>query len=105
MSNHDRVSKGIALLKAGLAPFVERELVSVYKDKALSEAKTLLPPDDRINGNRAIAQWDASVLLKVTCDGWNEVFSRTLGRSERSLVQELRDWRNKWAHQTPFNTL
>jgi hypothetical protein len=36
-------------------------------------------------------------------DAWNEVFGRTLGRAERSLVQELRDWRNKWAHQEPFS--
>ena len=35
---------------------------------------------------------------------WNDVFGRTLGRAERSLVQELRDWRNKWAHQEPFSS-
>src|SRR5690606_32125041 len=28
----------------------------------------------------------------------------TLGRAERSLVQELRDWRNKWAHQDRFTS-
>ena len=37
-------------------------------------------------------------------DTWNEVFARTLGRAERSLVQELRDARNKWAHQEPFSS-
>src|SRR6266403_2249932 len=37
-------------------------------------------------------------------DAWNDVFGRTLGRAERSLVQELRDWRNKWAHQEPFSS-
>ena len=29
---------------------------------------------------------------------------RTLGFSERSLVSELREVRNKWAHQEPFST-
>ena len=28
----------------------------------------------------------------------------SLGRAERSLVQELRDSRNKWAHQEPFSS-
>ncbi len=37
-------------------------------------------------------------------EAWNDVFGKTLGRAERSLVQELRDWRNKWAHQEPFSS-
>jgi predicted AAA+ superfamily ATPase len=35
---------------------------------------------------------------------WNDVFRRTLGFAERSLVSELRDVRNKWAHQSPFSS-
>src|SRR5712692_8611372 len=102
-TNHERIGKAMELLRQGLAPFVERELVSLYKDRALAEARRLLPPDDRINANRPIAQWDAAVLLKVMWDSWNDLFGRTLGRAERSLIQELRDWRNKWAHQEPFS--
>jgi hypothetical protein len=103
MSNHDRVGKALDLLKSGLGPFIERELTSVYKDRAPAEARRLLPAEDRLNSNRPIDQWDAAVLLKVMWDAWNDVFGRTLGRAERSLVQELRDWRNKWAHQEPFS--
>ncbi len=33
---------------------------------------------------------------------WNVVFAKTLGPAERSLVSELRDIRNKWAHQEAF---
>src|SRR5437867_3170154 len=103
MTNHERVGKALDLLKVGLGPFIEREFTSVYKDRALAEARRLLPADDRLNSSRPIDQWDAAVLLKVMWDAWNEVFGRTLGRAERSLVQELRDWRNKWAHQEPFS--
>src|SRR5437867_205712 len=103
MTNHERVGKALDLLKSGLGPFIERELSSIYKDRALAEARRLLPADDRLNSSRPIDQWDAAVLLKVMWDAWNEVFGRTLGRAERSLVQELRDWRNKWAHQEPFS--
>jgi predicted AAA+ superfamily ATPase len=104
ITNQERIGKAMELLRQGLAPYVERELVSLYKDKALSEARRLLPADDRINANRQIAQWDVAVLLKVMWDAWNDVFGRTLGRAERSLIQELRDWRNKWAHQEPFSS-
>src|SRR5882672_7926754 len=104
MSNHERVGKALDLLKSGLGPFIERELTSVYKDRAPAEARRLLPADDRLNSTRPIDQWDAAVLLKVMWDAWNDVFGRTLGRAERSLVQELRDWRNKWAHQEPFSS-
>src|SRR2546425_1102577 len=104
MTNHERVGKALDLLKSGLGPFIQRELTSVYKDRALIEARRLLPVDDRLNSNRPIDQWDAAVLLKVMWDAWNDVFGRTLGRAERSLVQELRDWRNKWAHQEPFSS-
>ena len=37
-------------------------------------------------------------------DAWNDVFRKTLGQSERTLVSELRDVRNRWAHQNPFST-
>jgi predicted AAA+ superfamily ATPase len=103
ITNHERVGKSIELLRAGLAPYVEREFTNAYKDRATVEARRLLPADDRINGNRPIAQWDAAVLLKVMWDAWNDVFGRTLGRAERSLVQELREARNRWAHQQAFS--
>ena len=37
-------------------------------------------------------------------EAWNDVFRRTLGPAERSLVSELRDLRNKWAHQQSFSS-
>src|SRR5207248_10838640 len=43
-------------------------------------------------------------LLLVMWDQWNVVFRNVLGQAERSLVSELREARNKWAHQGPFST-
>jgi predicted AAA+ superfamily ATPase len=102
ITNQERVGKAVELLRAGLAPYVDREFTSAHKNKAVAEARRLLPPEDRINGNRPIAQWDAAALLRVMWDAWNDLFGRVLGRAERSLVQELRDVRNRWAHQDPF---
>ena len=55
ITNQERVGKAVDLLRAGLAPYVEREFANVYKDKTLAEARRSLPAEDRINGNRAIA--------------------------------------------------
>src|ERR1035437_8989527 len=103
ITNHERVGKAMDLLKQGLAPFVERELKSSYKDQALAEATRFIG-EDRLLSKKAIGEWDAAALLKLMWEAWNDVFRRTLGPAERSLVNELRDLRNKWAHQEPFSS-
>jgi Swt1-like HEPN len=60
--------------------------------------------EDPMLASKPIAEWDVSGLLKLMWEVWNEVFWKTLGFSERSLVSEIRDWRNDWAHQEPFST-
>jgi predicted AAA+ superfamily ATPase len=103
ITNQERVGKAMDLLRAGLAPFVDREFKSLHKAQALSEALRYMG-DDRQLAKKPIADWDVAALLKLMWEAWNEVFGKTLGRAERSLVQELRDWRNKWAHQEPFSS-
>src|SRR5690606_36364172 len=49
-------------------------------------------------------QWDAAAILATMWSQWNAVFRKTLGQAERTLVSELRDVRNRWAHQRPFST-
>ncbi len=102
-TNHERVGKALELLKAGLAPFVEREFKSVHKDRATAEAARYLG-EDRQNAKKTIADWDTAAHLKVMWESWNDVFRKTLGPSERSLVNELRTHRNKWAHQETFSS-
>jgi hypothetical protein len=102
ITNHERVGKAMDLLKAGLAPFVEREFKNLYASRALAEARRL-QGDDRLLANKQLAEWDATALLKLMWEAWNDVFRRTLGHAERSLVSELRDVRNRWAHQEPFS--
>src|SRR2546425_3175553 len=102
ITNHERVGKALELVKTGLAPFVEREFKSLYKEKALVEAQRFMT-SERLDANRQFSAWDAAVLLRLMWDSWNEVFRRTLGQAERTLVSELRDVRNRWAHQEPFS--
>jgi len=103
MTNRERVGKALELLRAGLAPFVERELRGVYGKQYDAEVQRFLG-DDRLNAGKPVVQWDVAALLRVMWDAWHEVFRRTLGQAERSLISELRGWRNKWAHQEPFSS-
>jgi predicted AAA+ superfamily ATPase len=103
ISNHERVGKALELLKAGLGPFVERELNNAFKERAQAQAAIYLG-EDRLQARKPVTQWDAAALLKVMWDSWNDVFRRVLGPAERSLLSELRDHRNKWAHQQPFSS-
>jgi predicted AAA+ superfamily ATPase len=91
------------ILRQGLGPFLEREFKNFYKDQAAAEAIRFLG-EDRLLAKKAIPQWDAAGLLKLMWEAWNDVFRRTLGPAERSLVSELRDLRNKWAHQESFSS-
>jgi len=102
-TNHERVGKAMELLKAGLGPFVEREFKSVYRDHAGAEVARITT-EDRLNAKRPVADWDVAALLKLMWESWNEVFRKTLGPAERSLLSELREHRNKWAHQESFSS-
>jgi len=103
ITNQERVGKAMELLRVGLAPFVEREFKSLHQAQAADVARRYLG-DDRTVAKKQLADWDVAALLKLMWETWNEVFGKTLGRAERSLVQERRDFRNKWAHQEPFSS-
>ena len=103
ITNQERVGKAMESLKAGLAPFAAREFGNRYKDEAIRELQHILgePVRDR---EHSFHHMDAAALLKVMWDSWNDVYRDTLGHSERSLVSELRDVRNRWAHQEQFSS-
>lgn len=105
ITNYERVGKALNLLRDGLRPFVERELKSQYQQGWFDEMKTALPPQQlSLVGTETDPLGDIATVLAVIWNQWNTVFRKTLGQAERTLVSELRDVRNRWAHQTPFST-
>ena len=105
ISNHERVGRALNLLRDGLYPFIEREMKAIYGPSWVTAASACLP--DSYGGNKTpknVLQEDVSALLIVMWEQWNHIFHNTLGRSERSLVSELRDTRHEWAHRTTFST-
>jgi hypothetical protein len=102
LTNHERVGRALSLLNEGLMPFVERELKAEYSDAWEQAAEEAYP--DRSGSSGEKGTWDTHKLLVVMWSLWNPIFSRILGHAERSIVSELRETRNQWAHQAPFST-
>jgi predicted AAA+ superfamily ATPase len=81
------------LLGVALAPYVDRRM---------TKKSTM--------GGNWVAQYssenlksDPSALISVVLDHWPTVFRDELKSTGRNLIGEVRDWRNKWAHQEPFS--
>ncbi len=103
MTNQERVGKALDLLKKGLGPFVERELQAAAKEgRGMDKLRAYA--EDAMAKDRAVQDWDSALLLKVMWETWNDIFRKTLGPAERSLVGEIRGYRNRWAHQEPFSS-
>ena len=91
------VTKGLEILAAGLGPYVElrlRECLGSDWSRAGSVAHVINTVD--------VSKWDAQVVLMLMWENWNTVFRHELSFVERSLVSELREFRNRWAHQQQF---
>jgi len=104
MSNHERVGKALDLLKDGLAPFVEREFAAQHGKYWITTVTANWHNDVNWGDDADTPHLDAALILRLMWEQWNETFRRTLGFAERSLVSELREDRNKWAHQEAFST-
>lgn len=105
ITNHERVGKMLELLTAGLRPFVERELRTTDVPDWFAETKRSLADSQlQLLGTPDKPQWDAAAILVTMWNQWNSIFRKTLGQTERTLVSELREVRNRWVHQRPFST-
>lgn len=104
ITNHERVGKALELLKEGLQPFVEREMKAQHAQQWFDQVKaSVRETQSNLFGSETEPRWDVAALLGVMWNQWQLVFRKTLGQAERSMVSELRDVRNKWAHQNPFS--
>ena len=105
ITNRERVGKAMDLLRDGLGPFAQREFSNEFGPKdALAGAQSYFHHGSLLSTGGALTDWDSAALLRLMTFAWKDVFQHTLGHSERSLVGELWDWRNKWAHQHRFSS-
>jgi predicted AAA+ superfamily ATPase len=103
ISNRDRVAKAMDLLAEGLKPYVEREFLAKHGKSWPTEVTKGWQYDLTWNDDNT-PHLDVTALMRLMWEQWNEVFRNTLGHAERSLISELRETRNRWAHQKPFTS-
>ena len=94
MANTERVAKALDLLRDGLGPACEATWRGFYGDGWLQQVNSRLHRPDQ-----EPSTGDSAFLFKGIKATWNEVFGHALGPSVRSLVFEVSDVRNRWAHQ------
>jgi len=66
ITNHERVGKALELLKAGLGPFVDREVRAAIAVNAVSMGRVRGFIEDPNLANKTIPEWDSAGLLKLT---------------------------------------
>ena len=93
LSNRERVARAFELLAAGLQPYIERKMRAASRSGSAWMRE--FPRDDSPN--------DPAFQLRVMADRWDDAFRDELTRTDRNLVFELRDVRNRWAHNKAFS--
>lgn len=102
ISNHERVGRALKLLHEGLYPYFEREMEAAYTKQWPLRAAAYFDKDSKTVQNSL--KTDLYDFLKFMWSEWNDVFRKTLGKAERSLLSECQDIRNTWAHSSTFST-
>lgn len=101
ISSSDRVRKSLDFVREGLKPFVERELKNRlgkhWQETAIGQLGIRTTRDGTPN-------WDTQALLKaIGHEFWGDVFRMSLQPVDRNYAIELKDVRNKHAHDEAFS--
>ena len=94
------VFDGLELLPRALGEFVEAQIsasVSGHWQSAIKDKH----PNLRIENGQI--KWDQQSLFQVMNKMWNEAFKDVLSRTDRAIVNELVEVRNKHAHNEHFS--
>ncbi len=105
-SNRERVGSALDLLAELLEPFVAGALAERVPDGVewtkLLEAKDGAKAAGRDDYSRGDLECQLRAITERLLPQWFP-FDRLLSRAEISFVSELRDVRNRWAHNEPFS--
>jgi predicted AAA+ superfamily ATPase len=93
LSNRDRVGKALELLGRAFGPYVDRRM---SKGSPMGGNWKATYADVNVDE-------DPSAQITVVLDNWQAVFRHELRTTGRNLIGEVREWRNKWAHNEPFS--
>jgi hypothetical protein len=95
MSNTEQVGRALDWLKRGLEPFVKQAMYDAYGERWR----------EQLNGSIAERErsFDVHALLDIMKKEWAQIFRSKLGHHRYALIKEVREIRNRWAHQEPFS--
>ncbi len=99
MTNNERVSRALGLLRDGLEPKCAETWQGFYGGGWLKTVNRLQRNPDREPNTS-----DVSFLLNAIKSTWNEVFGHGFPPAVRALVFEVATVRNSWAHQKQFTS-
>ena len=104
ISNRDRVNKGFEILADGLSNFVDVNMTKAFKSENENWIAIIENRDEAKNGFRKNYELnDPAFLLRMITDEWR-IFGKFLSRAQQSLASELREVRNKFAHNEKFSS-
>lgn len=105
MDSHSEIRNAVDQLlhvfQQGYEPFVITAIRSIHGNSWLDVIKNT--PDLRVNTTQRPLRLDATAIVRIMLHHWDSTFSRVLTVSDRSMLFEVRQMRNKWAHQGNIN--
>ncbi|HEY9473648.1 MAG TPA: Swt1 family HEPN domain-containing protein, partial [Mycobacteriales bacterium] len=102
-SNRDRVGRGFELLSEGLAPFVDTRMSLAFAQHGGDWIAVIAARDNAQHGTvRVLDPRDPALHLRMITEEWR-VFKDAMSRAQQSFASELRETRNRWAHNQPFS--
>lgn len=102
LSNNERIGQSLTLLSQALSPYVEQKMREVYGNSWFSQVNLCLSNKNNFNRSDEEIFQDVSALLTIINQRWDKVFKKYLS-SERYLINELIEVRNRWAHINGFS--
>lgn len=106
-SNRDRVGEALDHFVDGFRPFVLERLEQRHgADKAEEKGREYLEQNAKQGQHIPMSskEWDAAALVNIITSDWQYLFRNHLSATDRSMLHELREVRNQWAHQKTFST-
>lgn len=98
VSHRERVGRGLDAVRDGIKPQCVAAWKAAYGAAWIEEIQRR----DRASVSKPDAD-DLVFLLRGIQNTWQEVWRKRLGQAERAYTSELREARNRWAHQQQFS--
>ena len=96
-----QIDQLLAHFRRGYEPFVIHVFKSTHGDAWQDTLRAT--PEIRVPLDANTIQLDATALVRIILAHWDSTFTRVLDKRDRALFYELRQIRNRWAHQVPLN--